>query len=78
VEQKGAVRRIHVWHDHAGRIVAWGHVPTSLPIALQATPLAGPNQYVVQVEAPEDALPTLHETHYVEPNSRMLARREKG
>jgi hypothetical protein len=67
-------RTVHVWHDPAGRIVAWGHVPPGTPVPLQAVPLPGPDHAVVTVLVPDDDLPTLHETHYVEPGSKRLAR----
>lgn len=78
MQQKIVMRKIHVWHDRSGRIIAWGHVPAGLPITLQAASLAGPNHDVIEVEAPEHALPTLHETHYVPLSSKALATRDRS
>jgi hypothetical protein len=58
-------RKIDIWHDRDGRIVAWGYVPTGAPDYLVAEPVAGPDRSVLTRSVAEADLATLHETHRV-------------
>ncbi len=66
---------VHVWHDHAGRIIAWGHAGRGVPLSLKATPLAKPGHEVVTVRLSDEDLLKLPETHYVDLASKRLMRR---
>ena len=68
-------RKIHVWHDQAGQIMAWGYVPDGAPEWLGAIPLPHPDHKIITVQVPVANLPRLHETHYVEPSSKKLVPR---
>jgi hypothetical protein len=65
-------RQIHVWYDLAGKIVAWGYVPEGVPKRLGVIPMASPNHEIITAHVLVDDLPRLHETHYVDPNSKKL------
>jgi hypothetical protein len=67
---------VDIWYDKAGNIVAWGHVSESAPIQIKAKPLAEGDQGVITVRLSDNELRTLHESHYVEPGSKQLARRK--
>lgn len=68
-------RRVDVWHDEGGRIVAWGYVPDGAPDFLVAEPVAGSGRDVLSVTVAEDQLPSLHETHVVDRAAGGLRRR---
>ena len=65
-------RQIHVWYDHAGKIIAWGYVPDRVPERLGVIPMASPDHEVITAHVLVNKLPRLHETHYVDPNSKKL------
>jgi hypothetical protein len=62
-------RKIDIWHDPDGRIVAWGYVPAGAPDYLVAEPIAGADREVLTTSVASDELPTLHETHLVDAGS---------
>ena len=68
-------RDIDIWHDEDGRIVAWGYVPAGAPDYLVAEPVPGPRRAVLTVAVDEEHLPSLHQTHVVDPANGDLRRR---
>ena len=65
-------RQIHIWHDSDGKIIAWGYVPEGVPERLGVIPMASPDHEIITARVSVDDLPRLHETHYVEPDSKEL------
>jgi hypothetical protein len=72
------VKDIYVWHNKAGRIIAWGHLSQGTDPRIKATPLAKRGQGVITVRMPERDAYNLHETHRVELKSRKLIRKKTG
>lgn len=72
-------KTIHIWHDKAGRVLAWGEGGNDKKSPLQAIPLVKRNQKVITVSVAEKMLPELHSTHSVDPKSgRLVARKRKS
>jgi hypothetical protein len=68
-DSAAGTRKIDIWHDPEGRIVAWGYVPADAPDYLVAEPIARADRVVLTVTVAEEHLPTLHETHLVDAGS---------
>lgn len=66
---------VYIWHDHNGRIVAWGHAGRETPVTLNATPLPAPGHEAFVVRLSDEDLMKLHETHYVDPSSKRLMKK---
>ena len=65
----------HVWHDHTGRIIAWGHAKQGA-VTFNAEPLAKPGQGVITARLSEEDLSNLNETYHVDPVSARLLKRK--
>ena len=72
--------RVHIWYDDKGDILAVGQVPTRIPahdpsalgIYRMVSPVALPNQRVVELSLPAADLERLHETHCIDPQKGAL------
>lgn len=67
-------RKVHLWHDLSGKIIAWGYA-SSGKNSLHAVPLAGQGNQVISVDVEEKDMQQLHVTHRVDVQTFTLVRR---
>ena len=65
--------KIHVWHGFNGEIIALGHPVKGTDSKLQVTPITGAGQGVLETEVAEELIKSLHQTHIVDMDKKVLA-----
>jgi hypothetical protein len=65
-----SMAKAHVWHDISGKIVAVGRPVDNS----KCRPLGDDKHMVLEVEIDEAHIPSLHQTHIVDPVRKVLSK----
>ena len=68
----------HVWYDANGKILAVGRPLLPPGSRLQAVPHCAEGQFVLETEASEDLLKTMHQTHSVDVKKKVVIKAAAG
>jgi hypothetical protein len=70
MEQSMGMVKVHVWHDVSGKIVAVGQPVGSA----KCIPVAGDKHIVLEIEAEESQISSLHRTHTIDPLRKVMVK----